>query len=87
MVVRANRWFKDIRESMGLKPGEGHRWYYKFGQGADDVLIFKQFDNHGRARACPHTAFVDEEFEDGDPRESIEIRALLMWPDDESVLA
>ena len=66
---------------MGLKAGKGHRWYYKFGQQPEDVLLFKQADNHGVARACPHTAFIDKEFEDGPARESIELRALLMWPD------
>lgn len=49
-------------------------------------MIFKQYDNHGRARACPHTAFVDEEYKDSYPRESIEVRAILIWPDHESVL-
>ncbi|KAF1988840.1 hypothetical protein K402DRAFT_327789 [Aulographum hederae CBS 113979] len=87
LVIRQNRWMKDIRESMGLVPNDAHRWYYKYGQGPDDVLIFKQFDNHGKARACPHTAFVDDEFEDAAPRESIELRAILMWPEHESVLA
>ncbi|KAF2397746.1 hypothetical protein EJ06DRAFT_135255 [Trichodelitschia bisporula] len=86
LVIRPNRVFKDIRESMGLKPGKGHRWYYKFGQLPEDVLVFKGYDNHGKARACAHTAFVDKEFEDGPARESIELRALLFWPDDESVL-
>jgi hypothetical protein len=70
---------------MGLVYNPKHKWHYKFGQQPDEVLIFKQFDNFGRARACPHTAFVDEEFENSDARESIEIRALLLWPDHESV--
>jgi hypothetical protein len=71
---------------MGLKSSPQHRWYYKYGQQAEDVLIFKQFDNHGRARMCPHTAFKDIEHENADARESIELRALLLWPDHESVL-
>jgi hypothetical protein len=54
-------------------------------QQPDEVLIFKGYDNHGGARVCPHSAFKDDEFEDGEPRESIEIRALLLWPDHESV--
>lgn len=32
-------------------------------------------------RACPHSAFEDEEFEDGEVRESIEVRAMHFWPD------
>jgi hypothetical protein len=87
LVVRKNRIFKDINESMGLIYNPKHKWHYKFGQQADEVLVFKQFDNFGRARACPHTAFKDEEFEGEEhaPRESIEIRALLLWPEHESV--
>jgi hypothetical protein len=66
---------------MGLKYSPKHKWYYKFAQQPDEVLVFKQFDNFGSARACPHTAFVDKEFEDANARESIEVRALLFWPD------
>jgi hypothetical protein len=72
---------------MGLKYSPKHKWHYKFAQQPDEVLIFKQFDNFGQARACPHTAFVDKEFEDAAPRESIEIRALLLWPEHDSVIA
>jgi hypothetical protein len=72
---------------MGVVPSTEHKWYYKYGQQAEDVLIFKQFDNHGPARACPHTAFVDKEHKNAVPRESIELRALLLWPDHHSVNA
>ena len=54
---------------------------------ARDVLMFRSSrTTHGPARACPHTAFVDKEYESADARESIEIRAFLLWPDHESVL-
>jgi hypothetical protein len=42
-------------------------------------LIFKGFDSHGEVRACPHSAFVDKDHENGELRESIEIRALLIY--------
>jgi len=84
LVVRANRWFKEIRESMGIIANPQHQWYYKFAQKPEEMLLFKQYDNHGKARACPHSAFIDPEHEDSYPRESIEIRAILLWPDDES---
>jgi hypothetical protein len=77
--------FQDVRETVAIKPNPNHRWCYKFAQTADEVLIFKGYDNHGTSRVCPHSAFKDEEFEDGEPRESIEIRALLLWPDHASV--
>lgn len=71
---------------MGIKPNPSlHQWYYKFAQAADEVLVFKQFDNFGLARACPHSAFIDEEYEDAEPRESIEVRAILIWPEAEEV--
>lgn len=63
-----------------------HKWYYKFGQAADEVLVFKQWDNIGSVRACPHSAFIDQEYEDADPRESIEVRAILLWPDVDTVI-
>jgi len=86
LVLRHMRIFKDINQSLSLKYSAKHKWHYKFAQQPEDVLIFKQFDNYGKARACPHTAFDDKEYEDAAPRESIELRALLMWPDYEPVL-
>ncbi|CAL5867648.1 uncharacterized protein PFLUO_LOCUS1867 [Penicillium psychrofluorescens] len=87
LVVRANRWLTEIRESMGIRPTPTvHKWYYKFAHAADEVLVFKQFDNFGDARACPHSAFIDPEYEDAAPRESIEVRAILLWPDDKSTV-
>lgn len=72
---------------MGIRPNPTvHKWYYKHAQQADEVLVFKQWDNYGKARACPHSAFIDPEYEDSYPRESIEIRAILVWPDDKSVV-
>lgn len=65
---------QDINVSMGVIYNPSHRWRYQ-------VLLFKQADDYGKARACPHTAFLDQEFEGEAPRESIEIRALLIWPD------
>jgi hypothetical protein len=62
-----------------VRPNEHHRWYYKYQQRADEVLIFKGFDSHGKARACPHSAFIDELHAEDELRESIEIRALLIY--------
>jgi hypothetical protein len=42
---------------MGIRPNPSvHKWYYKFAQTADEVLVFKQFDNlamPGRAHIQP----------------------------------
>lgn len=87
LVIRANRWLTEIRESMGIRPNPTvHKWYYKFAQAPNEVLVFKQFDNFGSARACPHSAFIDPDYEEAEPRESIEVRAILLWPNDKSVL-
>lgn len=86
LIVRPNRWVNEIRESMGIRPNPTvHKWYYKFAQKAEEVLVFKQFDNFGAARACPHSAFIDPEYEDAEPRVSIEVRAILAWPEDSAV--
>lgn len=62
----------------------GHRWFYLFEQSPKEVMLIKCFDSKtdGRARRVPHSAFVDEAFEDAEARESIEIRALVFHPDD-----
>lgn len=66
---------------MAVKPNPKHEWFFKYRQTPEDVLLFKGFDTHGDARACPHSAFVDEEEKDKEVRESIEIRALLIYED------
>ncbi|QDS76171.1 hypothetical protein FKW77_007758 [Venturia effusa] len=81
LVTRQARIFKDINEALSLKYSPAHKWYYKFAQQPDEVLVFKQFDNYGKTRGCPHAAFKDEEFVDREGRESIEVRALCFWPD------
>jgi hypothetical protein len=42
--------------------------------------VFKIYDSKTDvARRVVHSAFVDEEFKDGEPRESIELRALVFY--------
>lgn len=47
-------------------------------------MLIKCFDSKadGRARRVPHCAFIDEEMEGENTRESIEVRALVFHPDD-----
>ena len=68
-------------ETYAVKPNPAHRWYYKYGQRPDEVTLIKCFDSwdDGRARRVPHTAFTNPEEEDKDPRESIEVRALVFY--------
>jgi hypothetical protein len=81
LVARPYKFFDETRETLTVRPNEQHRWYFKNQQRADEVLIFKGFDTHGEARASPHSAFIDEEYAEDELRESIEIRALLIYDD------
>ncbi|KAL1874770.1 hypothetical protein VTK73DRAFT_189 [Phialemonium thermophilum] len=74
------------RESWTVKPGRGHRWYFKYEQRPDEVLLIKCFDSwvedgSGRpvARRAPHSAFQDPRYVQEDHRESIEIRTMLFY--------
>lgn len=57
---------------------------YAYGQRPDDVMLVKCFDSKtdGRARMVSHSAFVNEETEHMEARESIEIRAMVFHPKD-----
>ena len=59
-----------------------HRWFYFPEMERDEVVLIKGYDSHedGRARFTPHTAFDHPETTvDTPPRESIELRALLIF--------
>ncbi|KAK1496538.1 GA4 desaturase [Colletotrichum tamarilloi] len=61
-----------------------HKWYYASNMTPDEALLIKIFDTKldGRARRVPHTAIQTPE-DVGPPRESIEIRCLVFWEDQE----
>ena len=61
-----------------------HRWYYASDMQAEEVWIFKSYDSatDGRARATPHTAFVDPTYHRVvTARESVEFRAFAFFDD------
>ncbi|KAF6791690.1 hypothetical protein CSOJ01_14304 [Colletotrichum sojae] len=69
-------------ESWAARPNHAHRWYYKFAQKPDEVLIFKCFDSvdDGKtARRVLHSAFTDPAQEHMAPRESFEARATVVY--------
>lgn len=78
-VARPYKFFDQVRETFTVQYNPSHEWYYKYQQTPEEVLIFKGFDTHGNARVCPHSAFVDEDHKSEEVRESIEIRALLIY--------
>ncbi|KAG8533894.1 uncharacterized protein KY384_001635 [Bacidia gigantensis] len=83
-----------VGETFTVRPGKageagegrerGHSWFYLREQTPGEVMLIKCFDSKtdGRARRVPHSAFVDESTEHEEPRESIEVRALVFHPDD-----
>lgn len=73
-------------ETYAVKPNEAHRWYYLHGQTPEEPLLIKCFDTKldGRARRVPHTAFENKEYLESYPRESIEVRALVFYEDQDA---
>ena len=60
-----------------------HRWYYVSDMEVDEVLLLKNWDSldDGRARFTPHTGFKNPRSPaNAVPRESIEIRTLVVYP-------
>ena len=59
-----------------------HRWLYFPDMDPEEVIFIKCWDSleDGRARFSAHTAFDDPSCPPGSPpRQSIEIRTLVMW--------
>ncbi|KAK5655623.1 hypothetical protein OQA88_5554 [Cercophora sp. LCS_1] len=69
-------------ETYTVRPNPNHQWYFKYAQTPSEVTLIKCFDSEdapGRAKRVPHSAFVDPEEEDKEPRESIEVRTLVFY--------
>ncbi|KAF5515240.1 Hydroxylase/desaturase asaB [Colletotrichum siamense] len=71
-------------EQWHMKASPKHKWYYASNMTTDEALLIKCFDSKldGRARRTPHTA-IQTPNDFGPPRESIEIRCLVFWEDQE----
>jgi hypothetical protein len=68
------------RETWTVKPNAAHKWYFKSEQQPNEVMLIKCFETvESVARRVPHSAFADDMHEDKEPRESIEIRALVFY--------
>jgi hypothetical protein len=71
-------------EIYALFYNKAHRWFYAPVMIRDEVLLLKCFDSarDGRARFMPHTSFEDPTTPvEKPPRESIELRSLVFFPD------
>jgi len=67
-----------------VKYNPAHRWYYVSALRNDEALLLKCYDSaeDGPARFAPHTAFEDPTTpENAPPRESIELRSFVFYPD------
>lgn len=70
------------RESWTVKPSAAHRWYFKYAQQEDEVLLIKCFDSVADgsvARRAPHSAFQNPRHVGDHFRESIEIRVMVFY--------
>ncbi|NKC14584.1 MAG: methyltransferase [Gammaproteobacteria bacterium] len=71
-------------EVFSFRYNPAHRWYYAPDMQADEVLFLKCFDSatDGRARFTGHTGFANPACpEDYLPRESIEARTVVVYPE------
>ena len=73
-----------VGETYRFKYNPNHRWFYFPYLQRNEVILLKCYDSKedGRARFTAHTAFEDPSSPpDAAPRESIEVRALVFWPE------
>lgn len=74
-----------LGETYGVRHNPAHRWFYYPAMTADEAMVFKCYDSatDGRARWTAHSAFDDPTSPaDARPRESIEIRTLVFFDED-----
>ena len=67
--------------SVEYKPG--HRWFYFSEMQPDEAALIRVHDsaNDGRARLSFHTSFDNPLTPNAPPRESIEVRSLVFFPE------
>jgi hypothetical protein len=84
-LIATDQVFPDrVGEIYHLAHHPSQRWYYAPLMTPDEVLLIKGWDslNDGRARFTPHGAFdLPDTPEDAAPRESIEVRTLVVIED------
>ena len=77
-----------VMQTLAAKASDGQQWYYASNMVPGEALLIKCFDtkDDGKtARRAPHSAFVDPRTANiQEPRESVELRALVFWEDQEA---
>ena len=85
-LIAAERRYPDrVGETYQIAYNPEHEWYYFPMMLRDEAIVFKVYDSKkdGRARFTAHTAFVDPTTPaDAPPRQSIEIRTLAFFDED-----
>jgi len=68
-------------ETYSVRHSEGQKWHYLSAQGTEEVTLIKCFDSkEGVAKMAPHCSFDDATAPEGvAPRESVEVRALVLY--------
>jgi hypothetical protein len=75
-------------ENLSVRYNHSHRFYSPSQQTSEEISLIKCFDSkktEGLARLTPHTAFYDERFRGKEgvrPRESIEVRCLVFYDEE-----
>ena len=84
--IAADLIYRDRRgETFGVRHNPAHRWFYYPAMNGDEAMVFKCYDSatDGRARWTAHSAFDDPTSKpDARPRESIEIRTLVFFDEE-----
>jgi len=73
-----------VGETYRFKHNPNHRWFYFPHLERNEAILLKCYDSKedGRARFTAHTSFEDPtSLSEAAPRESIEVRALVFWPE------
>jgi hypothetical protein len=73
-----------VGETYRFKHNPNHRWFYFPFLERSEAILLKCYDSKedGRARFTAHTSFEDPtSLPNTAPRESIEVRALVFWPE------
>jgi hypothetical protein len=73
-----------VGETYRFKHNPNHRWFYFPFLERNEAILLKCYDSKedGRARFTAHTSFEDlTSPPEAAPRESIEVRALVFWPE------
>jgi len=77
----------NVEETLILKHRDGQQFYWLSEQSPDEVVLFTSWDSiqeKAFANHTPHGAYLSEPTEMGASRESVEVRLIIMWKNDQT---